>query len=289
MSRLVLIAAAFAGGCGSSLPAGREPAAAPGRAVESIDWARHGLDDEGCFLVRDLDSGEEWMNDGARCAMARRPNSTFKIPNALIALDLGILTGAGSIMSWDSKAYPAESWWSDAWRHDQPLSEAIRVSAVPHFRRLATLIGAERMQAYIDRLDYGNRDISGGLDQFWLRGKLRITARQQVDLLVSLLRDELAVSRGAQATVRDVLHQRDQDGAAFFGKTGSGALENLAPEAIHDGGAAVGWMVGWVKLPERTLVYAMWIEAASYQAMYDRRAQLVDAVLADLGAPRAGS
>jgi len=28
--------------------------------------------------------------------------------------------------------------------------------------------GAERMQAWLDKVRYGNRDIGGGIDAFWL-------------------------------------------------------------------------------------------------------------------------
>lgn len=44
---------------------------------------------------------------------------------------------------------------------------------------LARRIGPVRMQHYVDAAEYGNRDLSGGLDQFWLTGNLRISPREQ--------------------------------------------------------------------------------------------------------------
>ena len=59
------------------------------------------------------------------------------------------------------------------------------VSAVPYFRTLALLIGAQRMREMLGKLEYGNRDISGRLDRAWLPGgKLAISAREQGGSLV---------------------------------------------------------------------------------------------------------
>jgi beta-lactamase class D len=257
------------------------PVAEPPPEMPPIDWSRHGLAAQGCFLVRVLPRGDERVSDEARCEMPRRPNSTFKIPNALIGLELGILEGPDSVMTWDASTYPAASWWPEAWKRDQPLRDAIRVSAVPAFRRLATQIGPERMQRYVDLLGYGNRDLSGPPDAFWLSGALRITARQQVDLLTRLVEGELPVSAAAQATVREVLLLEERDGLRFYGKTGSGNLETRAADAPGDG-PSVGWMVGWVESRERTWVYAMWVEADTYAAMKERRTTTVADVLGEL-------
>jgi beta-lactamase class D len=250
--------------------------------LPTIDWARHGLASEGCFSMRDLATGEERINDASRCARPRRPNSTFKIPNALIALDLGILDGPDSMMRWDPVAYPAQDYWSDEWKRDHTLRSAVRVSAVPLFRALAIQIGPERMRGYLERLDYGNRDMSGGPDAFWLRGGLRITARQQIELLSGLVQRKLPVKAEAQAAMRDVLRLEPRHpGVELFGKTGSGSLED-GPEGPTGEGPMVGWMVGWIEQAQRTVVYAMWIEGESYQTMRERRTKAVDAVIDDL-------
>ena len=51
---------------------------------------------------------------------------------------------------------------------------------------VATGIGEERMQRGLDRIGYGNRDISGGLTRFWLQSSLKISPREQVGLLRAL-------------------------------------------------------------------------------------------------------
>ncbi len=54
-------------------------------------------------------------------------------------------------------------------------------SVVWFYQEVARRIGAERMQAHLDALGYGNRDISGGIDKFWLTGGLRISPHEQID------------------------------------------------------------------------------------------------------------
>jgi len=42
---------------------------------------------------------------------------------------------------------------------------------------------------------YGNEDIPGPIDQLWLNGPLRITPREQVELVHHMLSDELPVKK----------------------------------------------------------------------------------------------
>ncbi len=46
-----------------------------------------------CVLLLDLNTGESWAHGGAVCDTARAPYSTFKVPHALIGLELGELSG----------------------------------------------------------------------------------------------------------------------------------------------------------------------------------------------------
>ena len=78
-----------------------------------------------------------------------------------------------------------------AWNHDQTLASAMRHSVVWYFQRVATGIGEERMQRELDRIGYGNRDISGGLTRFWLQSSLKISPREQVGLLRALFNGSL--------------------------------------------------------------------------------------------------
>ncbi len=94
------------------------------------------------------------------------PASTFKIFNALVALETGVIPDEHATFKWDGveRSVPA-------WNQDHDLASAISVSAVWYFQELARRIGRERMQEWIDRAKYGNQNIGGEIDSFWLNGR----------------------------------------------------------------------------------------------------------------------
>ena len=161
-------------------------------------------------------------------------------------------------------------------------------AAAVHYRqqqKLASDIGPERMAEYLAKFDYGNRDMTAGIDRFWLEGGMRITAAQQLELMSKLARDELPVSKQAHAIVKEVLKKDPIAGFAHAGKTGSGSLENALPAAdgvpmTHH--TMVGWMVGWIELARGPVAYAMWVEAPSFEALRELRIRTVDSVLTEV-------
>lgn len=235
-----------------STPPVPTPDAAPAVDVTAV-IARHWPD--GCFTMRD-GKGKLHTSHPQRCATPRRPYSTFKLANALIAVELGLLANADAELTWDKAAVPDQTDYLDAWRRPHTLRTGMAVSAVPYFRTLALQIGEERMKAGLDKLGYGNRDLAGGLSRFWLtRGGLRISADQQLAFVEHLAGGTLPMSPRSQEVVRDVvLLAKTEDGAAeLYGKTGSGPIED------GKGGWLV-WQVGWVERGSAIVPYAAWME-----------------------------
>jgi beta-lactamase class D len=183
-------------------------------------------------------------------ATARRiPASTFKIANSLIALDVGVVRDEHTVIPWDSVIRGR-----DELNRDLDLVTAFRLSAVPHFQEIARRIGEDRMQQYLHRLHYGNENLGGGIDQFWLTGDLRICALEQIAFLRRLYQDSLPVSRRAMADVRDMMEMERTPSLILRGKTGWAQLPNH-----HE----VGWWVGWVERGRDTFIFASMIEADS--------------------------
>ena len=212
------------------------------------DWT------DGCLIYKD-EKGVVHESHHARCAKPRRPFSTFKIANALIALDARVLDGPDAQMTWDKTRVPDDKKYLDVWRKPHTLRSGIAVSAVPYFRTLALQIGEEKMKAALEKLAYGNRDISGGLDRFWLvGGGLRISAAEQLVFLDALANRKLPVSEAAQVAVADVTVLAKTDTAVLHGKTGSGPLE-------HGKGGWLVWQVGWIEKDGKLLPYAAWMES----------------------------
>lgn len=286
MRLLALALVACSSPKGEPPPATPPPPAPRDAAVAAIDpaiIARHWPD--GCFAMRDT-AGKLHSSSPQRCAMPRRPYSTFKVPNALIAVELGLLANADAELTWDKAAVPDQTDYLEVWRRPHTLKTGMAVSAVPYFRTLALQIGEDRMKAGLDKLAYGNRDLAGGLSRFWLtRGGLRISADQQLAFIEGLAGGTLPMSTRAQATVRDVvlLAKTADEQRELYGKTGSGPIED------GNGGWLV-WQVGWVEGPGTIVPYAAWMDVAApggkgptLDEARARREQRLRATLDELG------
>jgi beta-lactamase class D len=232
---------------------------------------------EGTFVAYKVDDYTVIASDTERSGEAMLPASTFKIPNSVIALDTGVVADPDKdVFRWDGVQR-----FIPEWNQDQTLRSAIKVSAVWVYQEIARRVGAARMQHYVDAFDYGNHDIGGGIDTFWLTGDLRIDPVQQVDFVDRLRRGVLPASPRAQALTRDILPQTKVGDAVIRAKTGLIGIDARAGE--QDVRSSVGWLVGWVEKGSAATVFAlnMDIRAGHHTAARMSVAQLC---LADIGA-----
>lgn len=197
---------------------------------------------EGSILVSDPIEKHYQAGYAERVDIRLAPASTFKILNSLIALETGVVADGETVIEWDGTQRQRIEL-----NKDLDLTTAFRLSAVPHFQELTRRIGLERMQQYVDAVGYGNRDISGGIDRFWLVGGLRISPREQVDFLARLYRDDLPFSAKSMAVVREMMLIEQTQGYELRAKTGWAQLPN---------DENVGWWVGWVEDGSRVHFFA---------------------------------
>lgn len=205
--------------------------------VASLDEPFRKAGVEGVTVVYDLRTGRTVTNDPVRAKTRFVPASTFKIMNSLIAFETGVAADENEFMKWDGVKRRVESW-----NRDMTLRDAMRVSAVWYYQEIARRIGAGRMQEWIDRTGYGNREIGSKIDQFWLEGPLRISPVEQIDFLVRLYRDELPFSKRSMKRVRDIVPAE----GAIRGKTGW--ADSYDPD--------IGWYVGWMEADGTTYFFA---------------------------------
>lgn len=223
----------------------------------------------------DLNQGEVECSDDGRCARLLPPCSTFKIPNAVIGLETGVVSGLEWSLKYNAERDPAQKHWPADWAQDQDLRSAMRRSAVWYFQEIARRVGEEHYRAFLARFDYGNRDISGGIDQFWLSSSLRLSAANQLAFLRKFWRQELpgASARSIELTKEVLVLERGEDWV-WRGKTGSGPLPGSQ--------RWIGWHVGGVETARGTQLYALWVEGDSFQQIFERRAGLVKQLVAEL-------
>jgi len=264
---LGLLAAA---GC---LPARSFADVAPQRSEIREGLLKHFADDgtEGTFVGYKVDEYLVIASDNTRSGEGKLPASTFKVANSLIALETGVVEDPDKdVFRWDGVKRPIE-----AWNRDHTMRSAIAASAVPVYQEIARRIGEERMQKYVTLLDYGNKDIGGGIDQFWLTGNLRIDPVQQVDFLDRLRRGVLPISKRSQELVRNILPVTKVGDTVIRAKSGLLGAEHGQP--------SLGWMVGWVEKGEARTVFALNMDCKEPRLIGERM-PLTQACLKDIDA-----
>jgi beta-lactamase class D len=257
----------------SVLPSRSFADVAPQRSEIREDLAKHFIDEGtvGTFVGYKVDDYLVIASDKNRSGEAKLPASTFKIPNSVIALETGVVGDPDKdIFKWDGVVRSIE-----AWNRDHTMRTAIAASAVPVYQEIARRIGPERMQKYLDLFDYGNRDIGGGIDQFWLTGNLRIDPVQQIDFVDRLRRGVLPVSKRSQELVRDILPVTQSGDAVIRAKSGLLGAEVGKP--------SLGWMVGWAEKGSARTVFALNLDCHEPRHIADRM-KLVQLCLTDIGA-----
>jgi beta-lactamase class D len=246
---------------------------APQRSEIREALARHFTDagTVGTFVGYKVDDYLIIASDKDRSGEAKLPASTFKIPNSLIALETGVVEDPDKdVFKWDGVVRSIEGW-----NRDHTLRSAIAASAVPVYQEIARRIGAERMQKYVDLFEYGNRDIGGGIDQFWLTGNMRIDPVQQVDFVDRLRRGALPVSKRSQELVRDILPVTKAGDSIIRAKTGLLGAELGKP--------SLGWVVGWAEKGAAQTVFALNMDCPEPRLVADRT-KLAQQCLTDIGA-----
>ncbi len=194
------------------------------------------------------------------------PFSTFKVANSLIALDLGVIKNTKQALTYNEKAYPMQAWWPPVWKLPHyDLTSAFKYSMVAIYRQLATDIGEKNMLSYLNKMHYGNEDISSGLDNFWLNGSMKISAVEQVLFLQKIYHNQLAFNEQAIESLKDIMLAETTKNYRLFAKTGAGKV---------DDGTMLGWYIGFVENSAGVHFFAFNFNSPSYGDMKANRTKI---------------
>lgn len=226
-SILVVFTAFFIGSCRES------------RLHDKPEWGKH-FEAQGiknaCFMLRDNNHEAVYFYNKERCLQRYLPASTFKIFNSLVALETGVAPDESLIIKWDS--IPRRM---DIWNKDMDMREAFKLSCVNYYQEIARRIGPDLMQHYLDTSNYGNRNMNGGIDQFWLNDSLQISADEQVGFLKRLYFAELPFAERTQRIVKSLMLQEQTKDYKLYYKTGWGIRTQ----------SNVMWVVGFIEKIEQ--------------------------------------
>lgn len=217
--------------------------------TEKTEWETYFEDEKviGTIVIRNLENGEQWIYNEERAKTGFLPASTFKIMNSMIALETEILTTKDTIY-WNGENHRIPTW-----RENHVLKTAFAASCVPCYQAIAREVGVERMKKHIEANDYGQMDVQvENLDMFWLVGKSKITAFQQVDFIEKLYKNEVKFSPKTINSVKEIMLNEKGDDFVLYGKTGWAQIET---EQIN-----LGWFVGYLTNLKGSYAFATNIE-----------------------------
>lgn len=197
---------------------------------------------DGSFVLLDLESGHYQVYNDANSKKRVSPDSTYKIISSLVGLETEVVTNENAQMEWDGTIYPFEQW-----NKDQTLTSATINSVSWYFQKVDSLVGKTRIESYLKQMGYGNVDLSGGINEFWLESSLKISPIEQVKILEKLYTYELPFSRRNIDIVKKTIKLSDQDKITLYGKTGTG---------IVNGNQLNGWFVGFVESKGKVFAFA---------------------------------
>ncbi|GAA5442781.1 beta-lactamase OXA-10 [Microbulbifer sp. NBRC 101763] len=245
--------------------------------ITSHAWASEDLIcDESCtFVLKSERESKFTVINQSRADTRLSPFSTFKIPNTLIALDLGVVSSLNQELTYDHEKYPAQRWWPTVWYEKPlPIRAAFQNSAVPIYQQIAFQVGVERMNQYLTRFNYGNMDISSGVDRFWLDGSLKISAREQVNFLHKLFSGQLPVSSDTLVSFKKIMLVEETDKYKFYAKTGGGQTSK---------GYALGWYIGIVESKDNVHYFALNMDGDTFGEVQKNRVKMAKQQLIKLG------
>lgn len=232
----------------------------------------------GAVVLYDLKNNRYVRYNEQRCRERFSPKSTFKIPNSLIGLETGVIRDAEVVTQWNHEKYPPQPDWNQEpfihWGKDQTLRSAFKYSVLWYYRELALRVGEQQMKKYVTAFNYGNKDSSGRVDNFWLNNVLKISADEQVEFLKAFYTGRLPVAKRSTEIVKDILVFEQAPTYKLSAKTGGGPIA----EGIY-----IGWFVGYLETKGNVYFFATNIEGASFVEIRDKRVALTKQILTTLG------
>jgi beta-lactamase class D len=227
---------------------------------------KYGVD--GCFVLFNQSDNVIIRYNSALCDSGYIPASTFKIPNSVIALEEGVVKDTNQVFKWNG-----QNWPNAAWNRDQTLKTAIKYSCIWVYFEIAKQIGIEKYYDYVRSFDYGNKDLTGPPTRFWLAGKFRISANQQIEFLKKFYNYQLPVSRRSIDIVKDMIVLDQADSYKLSGKTGGGMIND------ND---YIMWLVGYVEKDNKPYFYAMNFKTQDYDKLSQARYYVTKEILKKL-------
>lgn len=266
---IALLALALLAGCageavppeqagGGDISLSQPPPEEPAEIIEA-DWSSQFDGLTGAAVLYDPEENSYWVYNPALANTRRSPCSTFKIIASLIGLETGTIDPEDSVRAWSGEVF-----WNEDWNRDLDFESAFRFSCVWYFRQVTDEIGKAAIQRGLDALQYGNCDCSDwegrsntnndnrALTGFWLESSLKISPREQADVMYKLFGGQSDYSPQTLAWLERVMLclEESRDGLGLYGKTGMGKAEGVVVDA---------WFTGFADLEGKRVYFCVYL------------------------------
>lgn len=227
--------------------------------LQEMDWTSQFEGLEGAAVLY-IPEEERYLVYNLPIAQRRRsPCSTFKIIAAATALENGSLVPEDSTRKWSG-----EKFWNQAWNRDIDFAQAFQTSCVWYFRQMIDELGAQQIQAELNKLQYGNQDISDwegrlntnndnrALTGFWIESSLKISPIEQAEVMERIFGEHSLYSQDTQDALRQVMLAQTQEKTdmRIYGKTGMGKSDGVVVDS---------WYTGFAEMQEGHVYFCVYL------------------------------
>ena len=227
--------------------------------IIEADWSNYFEEINGAVVVYDPAENCYQLYNQELALTRRSPCSTFKIISSLIALENRIIESDNSTRIWSGELF-----WNESWNQDIDFSDAFRTSCVWYFRQVIDEIGKDMMQDELNKLQYGNCDISDwngelntnnnnpALTGFWIESSLLISPKEQVEVMERIFGDNTNYSEKTRNQLEQVMLLSEFDGAniSIYGKTGMGMSYGVVVDA---------WFTGFADASDKRIYFCVYL------------------------------
>lgn len=223
------------------------------------DWSEYFNGLNGAAVVYDPSASCYMIYNSELADTRRSPCSTFKIISSMLALENGIIDPEDSTRTWSGEVF-----WNENWNKDITFPEAFRASCIWYFREVIDEMGPEMVQAGLDRLKYGNCDISDwegrlntnnnnrALTGFWVESSLVISPKEQAEVMERIFGTEAICSEQTRNALKQVMRVEEPEETVvpIYGKTGMGKAEGVVVDA---------WFTGFAEGREGNVYFCIYL------------------------------
>ncbi len=241
--------------------------------IIEVDWSDYFEGMNGAAVIYDPAENCYRIFNRELADVRRSPCSTFKIISSLIGLENQIIVPEDSVREWSGEVF-----WNDDWNKDINFEEAFRASCVWYFREVIDEIGADTIETELEKLQYGNCDISDwegrlntnnnnrALTGFWIESSLKISPREQTEVMERIFGDEAVYSRQTQDQLKQVMMSLEQteEGTLIYGKTGMGKAEGVVVDA---------WFTGFADTDGKRVYFCVYLGESQRENVSSARAK----------------